>query len=62
MAGEWSEKDYLVCCLYKYTIGRVKQGDWVDMKNNDIDAVLWCDIPIIDEKFNKLFDEFIKNK
>lgn len=37
--GTWSIEDYLVLTMYGYSIGRTKEGQWVDMDNDTIEDV-----------------------
>ena len=55
----WSKKDYIVCDKYNFHIGRTKDGQWVDMRNNPIeDVIFYCDLPMpTEDEYNMLRDK-----
>jgi hypothetical protein len=55
--GSYSDVDVFICRMYRYDIGRTKDGKWINMKNEPIDdVVLWAYMPKIGDEFKDCFN------
>jgi hypothetical protein len=42
--------------------GRIRNGEWVDVRNKPLDVLMWAEIPPLPAEYEYIFEDALKSK